>query len=75
MNKRTLDKKKTILGGRHPSTLRSMNNLALVLRHQGKYEEAEETHRQTRGLRESVLGKEHLDTLGSMNNPREILKS
>ena len=47
MNKRTLDKKKTILGGRHPSTLRSMNNLALVLRYQGKYEEAEETHHHT----------------------------
>ena len=45
-----------------------MNNLALVLSDQGKYEEAEEMHRQTLGLSETVLGKEHPDTLTSMNN-------
>jgi Flp pilus assembly protein TadD len=45
-----------------------MNNLALSLRQQGKYAEAEAMHRQTLQLREMVLGKEHPDTLGSMNN-------
>jgi Tetratricopeptide repeat len=33
-----------------------MNNLALVLRNQGKYEQAEEMHRQALGLWETVLG-------------------
>ena len=34
----------TVLGKEHPSTLTSMNNLAMVLRDQGKYEQAEEMH-------------------------------
>jgi hypothetical protein len=46
-----------------------MNNLATVLSDQGKYEEAEEMHRQALGLRETVLGREHPDTLTSMNKP------
>ena len=45
-----------------------MSNLALVLRDQGKYEEAEEMHRQAIRLRETVLGKEHSKTLISMDN-------
>jgi hypothetical protein len=39
-----------------------MDNLAAVLRNQGKYEQAEEIPRQVLGLSETVLGKEHLDT-------------
>jgi hypothetical protein len=42
----------------HPSTLTSMNNLATVLKDQGKYEQAEETHRQRQ-----CGGEEHPDTL------------
>jgi hypothetical protein len=41
-----------------PSTLTSMSNLATVLSCQGKYEQAEEMHRQALGLRETVLSKE-----------------
>ena len=50
-----------------------MNNLAAVLHAQGKYEEAEQLHRQTLALTE-VLGKEHPDTLGSMNNLAKVLR-
>ena len=46
-----------------------MSNLALVLRDQGKYEEAEEMHRQAIRLHETVLGKEHSKTLISTDNP------
>ena len=35
-----------LAGTEHPDTLMSMNNLASVLRDQGKYEQAEEMHRQ-----------------------------
>jgi tetratricopeptide (TPR) repeat protein len=49
--------------------------LALVLSHQGKYEEAEEMHRQALRLRETVLGKEHPDTLTSMNNLASVLSN
>ncbi|KAK3179474.1 hypothetical protein OEA41_009760 [Lepraria neglecta] len=64
-----------ILGKEHPSTLTSMNNLALVLSSQGNYEEAERIHRQALALREKVLGKEHPNTLTSMNNLAGVLSS
>src|SRR5271170_2695987 len=57
----------------HPETLTGMNNLASVLGGQGKYEQAEEMHRQALGLSETVLGKEHPSTLTSMNNLALVL--
>jgi len=62
-----------ILGEENPLTLTSMNNLAAVLRDQGKYEQAGETQRQTLGLQKTVLGKEHPETLRSMNNLAMVL--
>ena len=61
-----LRKIEKMLGREHPSTLTSMDNLALVLSSQGKYKEAKEMHRQALALRERVLGKEHPDTLTSV---------
>ena len=57
----------------HPDTLMSMNNLAVVLDSQGKYEAAEEMYRRTLELREKVLGSKHPDTLMSMNNLAGVL--
>lgn len=51
-----------------------MNNLALVLRDQGKYEKAGEMHRQELRLCETVLSKEHPFTLMSMNNLALVLR-
>jgi len=55
----------------HPSTLTSVNNLAGVLRYQGKYEKAKEMSR--RALK--VLGVEHPDTLTSVNNLAYLLQA
>ncbi|KAK4653773.1 hypothetical protein QC762_0087050 [Podospora pseudocomata] len=44
-------------------------------RNLGKYEEAEQMHRQALQLSEKVLGKEHPHTLGSMNNLALVLYS
>ena len=63
------------VGTKHPSTLSSMNNLAVVLSDQGKYEQAEDMSRQALGLRETVLGKEHPSTLTSMNNLASVLSN
>jgi Tfp pilus assembly protein PilF len=73
MLQQTLQLKEKVLGTEHPSTLHSMNNLAVVLDNQGKYVEAEQMHRQTLQLREKVLGAEHPDTLVSMNNLASVL--
>ena len=51
-----------------------MNNLAGVLRDQGKYKEEEEMHQQALQLVETALGKEHPDTLTSMNNLATVLR-
>jgi hypothetical protein len=47
----------TMLGREHPSTLTSINNLAAVLRDQGKYGQAGEMYRQALGLREDLKTK------------------
>ena len=57
-----------MLGKEHPDTLTNMNNLAGLLSHLGKYEQAEETRGRVLGLRETVLGKEHPGTLVSMSS-------
>ncbi|KAJ4176776.1 hypothetical protein NW767_015336 [Fusarium falciforme] len=48
----------TVLGKEHPDTLDSMDNLAEALRNQGKYEEAEQMHRQALALREKERERE-----------------
>ncbi|KAF6820422.1 Kinesin light chain 5 [Colletotrichum sojae] len=57
-----------ILGQEHPSTLTSMNNLALTYMNQGRWKEAEELFVRVMETRKRVLGEEHPDTLASMNN-------
>jgi tetratricopeptide (TPR) repeat protein len=60
--------RKRVLGDEHPSTLTSMNNLALTYRDQGRWKEAEELQVQVMQTTKRVLGDEHPDTLTSMNN-------
>jgi len=43
MYRRALGLKESVLGEEDPDTIASMNNLAEVLRLQGKYDQAEET--------------------------------
>jgi hypothetical protein len=50
-----------------------MSNLALVLRDQGKYKEAEGMHRQAIRLHETALGKEHPKILISMDHLALVL--
>ena len=74
MLRQTLMLKEKVLDKEHPSTLGSMNNLAIVLDSQGKYEEAEQMHRQTLMLKKKMLGEKHSSTLDSMNNLAEVLR-
>ncbi|KAG7429090.1 Kinesin light chain [Fusarium oxysporum f. sp. raphani] len=71
----TLEVKEKVLGKEHPSTLDSMNNLALVLDSIGEYEEASKMHRETLEVKKKILGKEHPSTLNSMNNLALVLDS
>jgi hypothetical protein len=75
MNRQALAGFKKVLGPEHLDTLTSMNNLALVLVRQGKYEEAEAMNRQTLAGYEKVLEPEHLYILISMGNLAQVLDS
>ena len=70
MYQQELELNEEVLGKENPLTLTSMNNLALALSNQGKYDEAEPKCRQTLALSEKVLGKEHPNTLSEHEQPR-----
>jgi serine/threonine protein kinase len=57
-----LEKRQQVLGGDHPDTLRSMRQLAVVFKEQGRHAEAESLLRQTLEKQQRVLGPEHPDT-------------
>ncbi|MCK4937157.1 MAG: tetratricopeptide repeat protein, partial [Methanosarcinales archaeon] len=59
---------RTILGAEHPSTLTSMNNLALTLGAQGDLEGARKIQEQVLEISRRILSSEHPNTLRSMNN-------
>ncbi|ERF75281.1 hypothetical protein EPUS_00073 [Endocarpon pusillum Z07020] len=67
--------REAVLGLNDVRTLKSMNNLALVLKAQGKYDEAESMNQRALARREKVLGVDHPDTLTSMSNLASVLQS
>ncbi|MET9469660.1 tetratricopeptide repeat protein [Streptomyces sp. NPDC006544] len=52
----------------HPTTLTSRNNLAVVLNHLGRHQEAADLNATRLAARESALGSDHPDTLTSRSN-------
>ncbi len=60
--------RKRVLGPEHPSTLTTRNNMAAVLDHQGKYEEASQAYQENYEIQKRVLGPEHPDALITLNN-------
>ena len=65
---RAMQVRERVLGLEHPSTLTSVNNLALLYKSQGRYAEAEPLYQRALTARERVSGPEHPDTLTSVNN-------
>jgi CHAT domain-containing protein/tetratricopeptide (TPR) repeat protein len=62
-----------MLGETHPTTLSSMDNLALTYGAQGRWKEAEELEVRVVGTSRTTLGKGHPATLTSMNNLALVL--
>jgi Tetratricopeptide repeat len=65
--------REAVLGFDDAQTLASMDNLALVLQDQGKYDEAEPMNRQALAGYEKVLGMVHPDTLTSAHGLESFL--
>jgi tetratricopeptide (TPR) repeat protein len=57
-----------VLGPQHPETLIAMNSLAVILRKERKYGEAESTFREILPLSARVFGPEHPNTLNFKGN-------
>ena len=64
----------SICGHEHPNTLRGVNNLAVTLEKQGKFEEAKEMHRQVLQGFKKMFGREHPYTLKNSNNLAVVLE-
>jgi eukaryotic-like serine/threonine-protein kinase len=68
-----LEKRQHVLGGEHPDTLRSMRQLAVVFKEQGRHVEAEVLLRQTLLKQQRVLGPDHLETLATVGHLGSLL--
>jgi tetratricopeptide (TPR) repeat protein len=66
--RQALEVRERVLGGEHPDTLVSVNNLAHVLYREGDYEGAEPLYRRALAANERVSGREHPSTLLNVNN-------
>ena len=64
----TLSVRRRVLGEEHPSTLISINNLAVTLRDLGDVSGAKDLHETALSVKRRVLGEEHPATLNSMHN-------
>jgi tetratricopeptide (TPR) repeat protein len=65
---RSLEISEKHLGGEHPSTATSLNNIAELYRLMGRYEEAEPLYVRSLKISENHLGGEHPFTANSLNN-------
>ena len=74
MHREALEVQRRVLGQEHPHTLASMTCLAIVLRHKGQWQEAEQMHREALEAKRKVLGQEHPCTLASMNDLANVLQ-
>jgi len=65
---RCLHDREQLLGGQHPETLISINNLGMLYLEKGEYDKAEENLKRCLEISQSLLGPEHPETLISVNN-------
>ncbi|KAI9890753.1 MAG: hypothetical protein M1814_003683 [Vezdaea aestivalis] len=63
-----LERRKEVLGERHPATLPSMANLASIYCNLGRYTKAEALQIQVLEMRKEIFGERHPDTLTSMRD-------
>ena len=64
-----------VTGDRHPRTLISINNLGMLLKAQGKLDEAGVLYREALEASRATLGDRHPSTLSSINNLGMLLQA
>ena len=73
LEQRALEIRKRVLGPENPDTLKTQNNLAILLARSGNYPEAEKLDRETVDTSRRVLGPDNPLTLGSTSNLAVLL--
>jgi hypothetical protein len=68
LNQDTLTRSRRVLGDDHPSTLRTVGNLALDLRALGEVQAARDLNQDTLTRYRRILGDDHPDTLRTASN-------
>ncbi len=68
-----LEIKRRVLGNQHPSTLVSLNNLAVLLQDQQQLAAAEPLFREAMEIKIRILGLDHPDTAISIDNLAMVL--
>ena len=63
------------MGGRHPSTLTSINSMGHLLQKMGKLEEVRPLYEEALQVRRETLGDRHPDTLTSIGNMADLLRA
>src|SRR5271170_845236 len=74
MGENVLDASKRILGDEHLDTLTAMSNFSVILRMQGKLDQAAAMGENVLDASKRILGDEHPDTLTAMSNFSVILR-
>ena len=74
LHRRVLLNRKSLLGFKHPDTIMSQYNLAIVLVEQGNYVEAEQLYRSSLVSTEDIFGKRHTETARVLSNLANMLK-
>jgi tetratricopeptide (TPR) repeat protein len=73
--KKEMEKRRSELGENHPSTLKSLNNLALLYKNQGDYDKALPLFEECLEKRKLILGNDHRDTLTTLDNLAGFFRS
>jgi len=68
MTKRALDIRERVLPPDHPDISMSLNNLAVIYKHQGRFDEAEPLFIRALAIRDKAFGQEHPETGVVMHN-------
>ena len=63
------------LGGQHPGTATSLNNLAVLYHAQGRYAEAEPLHQRALAIRERAFGPDHPSVATSLHNLANLYRA
>jgi len=71
--RQSMESKERVLGGDHPDTVSTINNLGILFLYRGNYNGANVLFRRALELRERILGPQHPSTLKILNNLGSLL--